>query len=108
MAAYIKIKPGVDMTGLVPEIWSKAGEIAETFDRLGYECVITSARRPPGGRFSYHQTGRALDFRAKHIGNDAHRSKILTEIIGVCGPDYDVILHGQGPNIHYHIEYDPD
>jgi len=103
----IQIKTGVDMSGLAPELWAKAYEIAGAFDALGYSCVITSARRPSGSKFSYHGIGRALDFRAKHIRTDNHRATILAKIIGVCGNEFDVILHGEGDNIHYHVEYDP-
>lgn len=108
MTDNIQIKPGVDMSGLEASIWKKAGPIAAVFQQLGYDCVITSARRPATGKFSYHHVGKALDFRAKHIKTDNHRSAILAKIIGVCGNDYDVILHGEGDNIHYHVEYDPD
>lgn len=104
----LQIKPGVDMSGLATEIWGKADAIAECFADLGYDCVITSARRPSTRRFSYHHIGKALDFRAKHIRTDNHRATILAKIIGVCGGDYDVILHGEGDNIHYHVEHDPD
>lgn len=103
---YIQIKPGVDMSGLRREIWRKAHDIADVFDSYNYECVITSAFRPEKPHSLHH--GYALDFRAKHIRSEAERLTILSELIGACGPDYDVILHGEGGNIHYHVEYDPE
>ena len=108
MSVYIKIKPGVDMSGLFPEIWGRAGDIANVFGRHGVEAVITSARRPARGRFSYHHVGKALDFRAKHIRDASIRKAILNDLRATLGNDFDVILHGRGDNIHYHIEYDPD
>lgn len=103
----IQIKPGVDLHGLSPKIWEKVWGIAAAFDALGYECIITSGRDGQHMRTSKHYTGEALDFRAHHIKAGNHRAAILAKIVGVCGKGYDVILHGEGDAIHYHVEYDP-
>ncbi len=103
--AYIKIKPGVKMHSLRPEIWAHTAETADLFDQFGLECVITSAWRPKKPRSLHH--GYALDFRANHIPNDFVRNKILNRLCSIWKSDYDVILHGDGDNIHFHIEYDP-
>lgn len=103
---YIQIKPGVDMSRLSPEIWAKAQETADVFDQHGYPAVITSAFRPEKPGSLHH--GFALDWRANHIAHDWVRQQILSRLKELWGPDHDVILHGDGPNIHYHVEYDPD
>lgn len=103
---YIKIKPGVDMSGLNPKIWKVAFHVADIFDEFDYPAVITSAYRPKKPNSLHH--GFALDFRANHIELKTRQEAIKERIVQTCGPDYDVILHGAGPNIHYHIEYDPD
>ena len=108
MTLYVKIKEGVDLSNIQPPILAKLWGIAKVFDTAGRECVITSARRPPVFKKSLHADGLALDFRANHIGSSSLQLKILADIIGVCGNEYDVILHGEGPNLHYHVEYDPD
>jgi len=103
----IKIKNGVDMSGLDHRLWKKARPIAAIFAKHGLDAVITSARRAPGGRFSWHHEGKAYDWRAKHIESPRLKRLILQEISNVCGRKFDVILHGEGNNIHYHVEYDP-
>ena len=103
----IAIKNGVDMSDLDPRIWSRAQDIANVFRTYGVQPVITSARRKARGRFSYHHVGRALDFRAKHIASAGTRKDILEDLQRTLGDDFDVVLHGEGDNIHYHIEYDP-
>ena len=104
--SYIQIKPGVDMSGLSPAIWSIAHSVAKVFEARGFACVITSAFRPQKPGSLHH--GYALDFRANHIRNENALRCILEQIKQSCGADYDVLLHGEGANIHYHIEYDPE
>jgi len=103
---YIKVKPGVDMSGLSPKIWKVANDIADIFDSFDVDAVITSAFRPKKPNSLHH--GFALDFRANHLHRQDQQATILGRIKDCCGPDYDVILHGQGANIHFHVEYDPD
>lgn len=104
--ARIIVKNGVNMSGLSTEIWRVAWAIANAFDQHGLECVITSAFRPQKHGSLHH--GFALDFRAKHIKTRSQKLKILADLQAVCGPKYDVILHGTGANEHYHVEYDPE
>ena len=108
MTIYAKIKEGVDLSNIQPPVASKLWIIAGIFDQNGYDCVVTSARRPVSGKKSFHHYGLAVDCRANHIPSRNVQLKILAELIGALGNDYDVILHGEGANIHYHIEYDPD
>lgn len=108
MTLYFKVKEGVDLSNIQPPIASRLFDIAGVFDKNGVECVITSARRAPVGKKSWHHFGLAVDCRANHISNRNVQLKILAELIGLLGPEYDVILHGEGANIHYHIEHDPD
>lgn len=103
---YIKVKPGVDMSGLSPKIWKVAFHIADVFNDFDFDAVITSANRPKKPNSLHH--GFALDFRANHIHRRDRQDAILERIKAACGPDYDVILHGQGANIHYHVEFDPE
>lgn len=107
MTLYLQVKQGVDLTGLHPDITRMIWPIAEIFAGHKKHCVITSARRPRIGKNSWHQFGRALDFRANHL-TPAEQARIYSDIREICGPQYDVILHGEGDNIHYHVEFDPD
>ncbi len=102
------IKQGVNIAELHPKIVSKLWDTVELFVEYGYDCVITSARRTPGGRFSFHHEGKALDLRANHIKDEQIRAVILDKLRSLWGNEFDIILHGEGDNIHYHLEYDPD
>ena len=103
----IAIKRGVDMSGLDTRIWERAEDIANVFRTYSYQPVITSARRKARDKFSYHHVGRALDMRANHIRDNGTRNSILADLRRTLGDDFDFILHGEGANIHFHIEYDP-
>lgn len=100
------VKTGVDMSGLAPEIARVLEPVGQVFASYGLRGVVTSARRAPAGRFSYHHVGKAVDFRGKHV-QQSLRQPILDDIRRILGADYDVIAHGEGDNFHYHIEFDP-
>ncbi len=106
MAEIIQVNRGVDMSRLQPEIWRICYNVADIFEEFGFPCVITSAYRPKRPRSLHH--GYAVDMRANHIESETTQQSILWRIKQAVGNDYDVILHGEGANIHYHIEYDPD
>lgn len=104
---YIGIKEGVDLSEMSARITSKLLGLASIFKTHGQQMEITSARRQPALKFSYHHIGMAIDLRANDIATHEQRIEILDDIRRYLGEDYDVILHGKDMNIHYHIEYDP-
>ncbi len=71
----------------------------------GRQCVITTVRNGTHMRTSFHYKGKALDCRANDLS--ANRQQLVLGDLKEKLPGYDVILHGAGPNIHYHIEWDP-
>lgn len=103
----ISIKRGVDMSGIDPRIWAKAEAIGDVFRAHGVDPVITSAKRKPEGRFSFHHTGRALDWRGRQITDAKSRKALLHDLVSLLGEDFDVVMYDVGAGGHYHIEYDP-
>lgn len=105
---YIRIKPGVDLTGMSDRIASKLWRIWDIFAKYGYLTYLTDVNRQaiPGTR-SLHPEGKAVDVRGKHIATERERQAILRELIKLFGKDYDVILYPREEGGHYHIEYDP-
>lgn len=102
----IEIKPGVDMSQIDPRIWERAWFIAETFNAEGVPAVITSAKRPIKGKFSFHWIGCAIDWRGNHLPNQAARERVF-DALKALGPDFDVIMYDISKGGHYHVEYDP-
>lgn len=98
----IRVKKGVDLSGLRPEILLAIVVADSVYARHGEECVVTSVREGTHGRGSLHFVGLAVDFRTKRIDPDKVRS-IAEEIGSRLGAQYDVVLK---PN-HIHVEFQP-
>lgn len=76
-------------------------------EHAGRHCIVTSVCDGQHMKNSLHWEGKAADLRANDLEEDVQLA-ILADIKEELGPNFDVILHGVGANIHYHIEYDPD
>ena len=99
------IKQGVKLYGIKPEMSAVDSVVTSIFAKHGIDCVITSGVRPADGK-SLHGAGFAYDYRANHIDDIAMRDRILGELEESL-PQCDILLHGEGDNIHFHIEHDP-
>lgn len=83
--------------------------IKETFEKYGYEAVVTSANDYPGHETnSKHYTNEATDLRANNMSVETMRA-IAKELGGKLGADYDVLaeVFTVKDYNHIHIEYDP-
>ncbi len=69
------------------------------------DCIVTSVRNGTHATWSFHYKGRAIDCRANDLSK-AVQQRILARLKAAL-PGFDVVLHGKGSNIHYHIEWDP-
>jgi hypothetical protein len=102
----MKLKPGVKLTDLVPQMVLAARIIEGVYDNYRCECVITSGNDSKHGANSLHYKGRALDFRTKNYAGD--KRALRDEIKEALGDDFDVILEDLGGvNEHIHTEYEP-
>lgn len=100
----MKLKPGVRLTDLCPQMVLAACVIDEIYRDV--ECIITSANDSKHGANSWHYKGRALDFRTKTYAGD--KQALRDEIKSALGQDFDVVLEALGEdNEHLHVEYDP-
>ncbi len=72
----MKLKPGVDATDVEPGIWLWLGAVSRAhWAWAGHELVVTSLRRKPVERASWHapknnEGVRAVDFRRWHLDGD--------------------------------------
>src|ERR1043165_8269021 len=74
--------------------------------------VITSCNDDIHMHVSLHYEGKAMDIRANILPlNRARviRDKAIVYLGKVNGGEFDIILENEGtPNVHFHIEYDPN
>lgn len=84
-----------------------------TADPLWSEITATEGWRPKlRASRDLHPEGRAWDLGLNHIDGDEELRRREGEIWAgrmrkELGPDYQVIVHGEGRNLHVHVELDP-
>lgn len=105
----IRIKPGVRIGGLRPEIMLAISTAESVWIKHGApELVITSAADGKHKRGSEHYAFLAVDFRTHNLGTPDIRKAACLELKERLGPDYDVIFENENtPQEHAHVEYDP-
>ena len=100
----MKIKNGVMIFGLHPEM-QRANCIASVlYSKYGKELVLTSGVEYRGGNGSLHEKGRACDYRIRFFEDQTTKESVACELTELLGNDFDVILEAD----HIHCEYDPD
>ena len=100
----IQIKPGVNMSGLRPEmaiVISIAESVIQEFEPA-VGLVITSALDGKHSRASLHYVGFALDFRTRELPEELKIS-FADELRIALGRQYDVVLE----KTHLHVEFQP-
>lgn len=104
----MKLKSGVRLTDLSPQMVLAASVIEAVFHSFGVECVITSANDSKHSEHSLHYKGRALDFRTKYEALNGREEELRDAVKNSLGPDFDVVIESVGSdNEHLHCEYDP-
>lgn len=102
----MKLKLGVKLTDLTPQMMLGALIVNDVFWKHSTECIITSANDSTHSATSWHYKGRALDFRVHNYAGD--KVALAAEIKADLGPNFDVVLEALGTgNEHLHVEYDP-
>ena len=96
----MKIKTGVSLNGVRPEVVLALIVVDPILQSYGQELVITSCMDGRHKRASAHYTGRAVDLRIWDLTNNKQAVDAMQEALGI---DYDVILESN----HIHLEYDP-
>jgi len=99
----IRIKQGVDLRGLSPQMALAAAVARDVYEEARCNCVVTSGCDGTHMEGSKHYTGEALDFRtlgiAKHFV-----AQIAAGVRAALGAQFDVVLEAD----HLHVEFDPD
>lgn len=97
----MRIKAGVRVLGLRPEMAVAIIVAREVFAQHKVELVITSIIEGTHERASLHYTGCAADLRRPTSQPDAEA--VVRDLRDALGDDYDVILEGD----HIHVEFQP-
>lgn len=98
----LKVKQGVKLSGLKPEILIAVIISDDVFAKHNKDCIITSALDGNHMLGSLHYSGLAIDIRTRHVLKE-DIPNITLEIKKSLGFDYDVIFEKD----HIHIEFDP-
>lgn len=99
----LKIKDGVRITKLHPEMVRVLPTIGQAFEKQGAkEYVITSGEEGNHMVGSLHPEGKALDFRNWAV-SETRVPAVVRALKARLGPDFDVVSEPT----HIHIEFDP-
>lgn len=101
----MKIKQGVDVKGIQPEILLGLEICHFVFTKRGIPLTITSCADGKHGTNSLHYRGRAVDIRLPSRTSDEPEIDlaVLVECREALGEQYDIVLESD----HLHLEYDP-
>lgn len=98
----LHFKGSCRFTDLQPEMVIALLIVMQHCRKIEVDCWITSANDSKHKKNSLHYSGKALDFRSKHI-HAARKKKWADGIRANLGPAFDVVLESD----HLHVEYDP-
>lgn len=102
MIHQIRIKEGVDVSGIRPEIILANQIAAPIFAKYGSDLVITSLKDGRHSQFSRHYAGCAVDYRIWYLAVE-DRPKVVNELQEALRKDYYVRLESD----HIHVSYKP-
>lgn len=97
----MRIKQGVSLKGLQPQM-VLASQIAEPIlERFGQEGVITSGSEGVHSKNSKHYIGLALDFRHRDMASEADKRRAVRELQKALDAEYYVRYE----STHIHVQY---
>jgi hypothetical protein len=101
----IDLKPGVDASGIRPELILGLIVISDCFRDHGVNCTVTAIRDGKHMTGSLHYSGAGADIRlaSRYTQDPATDRKILLDARPRLGPQYDLLLETD----HFHLEFDP-
>ena len=98
----MKIKQGVCITGIRPEMVVGLMVVNSIFTELGYELVITCGLDGKHSLTSLHYAGAAVDIRTRDM-TTSDIGEAMRMISAALPNDFDIIYEGN----HFHLEWQP-
>lgn len=102
----IKIKDGVFIKLIIPELFDVCRVVYEEYEKEGYEPVLTSGAEGRHGGRSYHFDGYAWDFRTYNVAGFLIVYRQIFERLKALSPYYDILLERKTGEDHIHVELD--
>lgn len=100
----MKIKAGVTLHGLTPQMTVALLAAYDAYSQYGTELVITSGNDGRHSVTSKHYAGNAIDLRTRNLPRPQQDAVEIADILNTSlGRDFDVLFEGD----HIHVEYDP-
>ena len=99
----MKIKPGVSIAGVQPELVVGMMVINSVYEKWNIEYVLTSVKDGKHKKKSLHYVGYAQDSRTRDFVED-DLSDVAADLRDSLGDEFDVVLEGD----HFHIEFQPE
>ena len=99
----MRLKPGVNITGVRPEMLIGLMAAQKVYDDLGYDLVVTSCLDGKHSPKSLHYAGCAVDLRTRHMGAGDDSKRARDRIAEALPNDFDVVLESN----HIHLEFQP-
>lgn len=99
----LRIKPGVALLGMRPEILLAVIAAEPIWYQMGTDLTITSCTEGVHSKGSRHYSGLAIDLRTRGLSNEQAKraAKLLADALG---DNFDVVLE----ETHIHVEFDPE
>jgi hypothetical protein len=99
----IRLKTGVNPIGVRPEVLLIIMIADQVYTEYKHACIVTSINDSTHSDTSRHYQGMAVDFRTKHLPNDAIAREIAEELRKRLGRHYLVLFEHN----HIHVSYKP-
>jgi hypothetical protein len=99
----MRLKIGVTVTGVRPEMVLALRVIETVYEDLGAELTVTSITDGKHMDGSRHYEGRAADLRSFNVPA-SKLDFLIARMKEALGPEFDVVKEGD----HVHVEHDRD
>jgi len=100
----MKIKEGVKLTALCPQMVVALIAVWEEYSKRNVELVITPGTDGTHSEKSKHYAGSALDFRVWNLPNyEVEAPQLAKQLQDKLGRDFLVLFEQD----HFHIQYEP-
>jgi len=98
----MRVKPGVRIFGMRPEVFFALGIAEGLWQREGSEVTVTGGVEGKHMTASLHYLGLAADIRKRDV-EATILAELLKDLREQLGDDFDVVEEGD----HLHIEFQP-